>query len=128
MGFMRDHREPLRATRAFAAARGWTFTGSMRSEDEKRALLERLQGEPFHPPEPKPTPYPVLGRHEHRLSDVMRGAYRRRSAVVFAYTRRQEVLDGSFGRRGWEDQHHWIAALLDLHSGPCSTPSPSPPS
>lgn len=56
----------------------------------------------------------MLGRHEHLLSNVMRGAYRGQSAVVFAYTRRQEVLDDSFGRRGWESPSYWIAALLDL--------------
>jgi hypothetical protein len=44
----------------------------------------------------------------------MRGAHGAQSAVVFAYTRRQEVLDDGFGRHGWENQSHWIAALLDL--------------
>jgi hypothetical protein len=103
----------LRATRAFAAERGWTFGVSGK---EERALLERLRGEPFDLPErvPDAFPYPVLGRHRHRLSDVMRGAYRDRSAVVFAYTREQEVLDDGFGRRGRDSSCHWIAALLDL--------------
>jgi hypothetical protein len=103
----------LRATRTFAAERGWAFGVSGKEES---ALLEHLRGEPFHLPERAPDafPYPVLGRHRHRLSDVMRGAYRDRSAVVFAYTREQEILDDSFGRRGWENSRHWIAALLDL--------------
>jgi hypothetical protein len=80
----------LRATRAFAAGRGWTFTISGREES---ALLEQLRGEPFHLPERAPDgfPYPVLGPQRHRLSDVMRGAYRDRSAVVFAYTREQDA-------------------------------------
>jgi hypothetical protein len=103
----------LRATRAFAAERGWAFAVSGKEES---ALLERLRGEPFHPPERAADafPYPLLGRHRHRLSDVMRGAYRDRSAVVFAYTREQEILDDGFGRRGRENARHWIAALLDL--------------
>jgi hypothetical protein len=103
----------LRATRAFAAERGWTFAASGREED---ALLDQLRGEPFHLPERPPDafPYPVLGRHRHRLSEVMRGAYRDRSAVVFAYTREQEILDDGFGRRGRENSGHWVAALLDL--------------
>lgn len=107
----------LRATRAFAAERGWTFAASGHaSGQDEGALLERLRGEPFHPPERPPDafPYPVLGRHRHRLSDVMRGAYRDRSAIVFAYTREQEILDDGFGRRGRENSWHWIAALLDL--------------
>ncbi|GAB2821799.1 hypothetical protein GCM10027176_27660 [Actinoallomurus bryophytorum] len=103
----------LRATRAFAAERGWTFAASGKEEG---ALLDRLRGEPFHLPERAPDafPYPVLGRHRHRLSDVMRGVYRDRSAIVFAYTREQEILDDGFGRRGRENSRHWIAALLDL--------------
>jgi hypothetical protein len=103
----------LRATRTFAAERGWTFAVSGNKES---ALLEQLRGEPFHLPERAPDtfPYPVLGRHRHRLSDVMRGAYRDWSAVVFAYTREQEILDDGFGRRGRENSRHWIAALLDL--------------
>jgi hypothetical protein len=113
---MRDYGGRLRATREFAAARGWTLLHSARSDAEQRALLEQLHGEPFHPPERAPDafPYPVLGRCEHRLSNVMRGTYRGRPVVVFAYARRQEVLDDSFGRRGWESSHYWIAALLDL--------------
>ncbi|GLY91427.1 hypothetical protein [Actinoallomurus iriomotensis] len=103
----------LRATRTFAAERGWTLAASGADEG---VLLDQLRGEPFHPPEAPPDafPYPVPGRHRHRLSDVMRGAYRDRSAVVFAYTREQEILDDGFGRRGWEHSRHWIAALLDL--------------
>jgi hypothetical protein len=103
----------LRVTRTFAAERGWTFGVSGKEEG---ALLEQLRGEPFHLPERAPDgfPYPVLGRHRHRLSDVMRGPYRDRSAVVFAYTREQEILDDGFGRRGREHSCHWIAALLDL--------------
>jgi hypothetical protein len=113
---MKDYGRKLRATGEFAAERGWTLLSSMRSDAEQRTLLEQLHGEPFHPPERSPDsyPYPVLGRHEHLLSNVMRGTYRGRSAVVFAYTRRQEVLDDSFGRRGWESSTYWIAALLDL--------------
>jgi hypothetical protein len=113
---MKDYGRKLRATREFAAARGWTLTASMRSDAERRALLEQLHGEPFHPAERNPDsfPYPVLGDHRHLLSDVMRGTYRQRSVVVFAYTREQEVLDDSFGRRGWENSKYWVAALLDL--------------
>jgi hypothetical protein len=105
---MKDYGRKLRATREFAAARGWTL-----SAHPDPALLDQLHGEPFHPAEPNPYPK-VLGRHEHLLSNMLRGAYRGQSAVVFAYTRRQEVLDDSFGRRGWESSSHWIAALLDL--------------
>ncbi|GAB3962000.1 hypothetical protein GCM10029978_016080 [Actinoallomurus acanthiterrae] len=99
--------------RTFAAERGWTC-GISRKEES--ALLEQLRGEPFHPPERAPDafPYPVFGRHRHRLWNVMRGAYRDRSAVVFGYRREQEILDDSFGRRGWENSSYWIAALLDL--------------
>jgi hypothetical protein len=120
---MREYGRRLRATREFAAARGWTLLNRARSDAERQALLEQLHGEPFHPPERAPDafPYPVLGRCEHRLSDVMRGTYRGRNVVVFAYTRRQEVLDDSFGRRGWESSRYWIAALLDL---PDLTPMP----
>jgi hypothetical protein len=113
---MKDYGRKLRATSEFTAARGWTLVNSIRSDVEQRALLEQLHGEPFHPAERAPDsfPYPVLGRHEHRLSAVMRGRYRGWSVVVFAYTRPQEVLDDSFGRRGWENPNYWIAALLDL--------------
>ncbi|WP_344056657.1 hypothetical protein [Microbispora corallina] len=99
--------------RAFAAERGWTFA---LSGEKEGALLEQLHGEPFHLPEPTTDafPYPVLGRHRHRLSDVMHGGFRDRSAVVFTYTREQEILDDGFGRRGRENSCHWIAALLDL--------------
>lgn len=110
---MDDFGSKLRAARTFAAERGWTFAVSGKKEG---TLLEQLCGEPFHEPERAPDafPYPVLGRPQHRLSDVMRGVYRDRSAVVFAYKREQEILDDSFGRRGWENSHYWIAALLDL--------------
>jgi hypothetical protein len=119
----------LRATRTFAAERGWSLAVSGKEEEES-ALLEQLRGEPFHLPEPATDafPYPVLGRHRHRLSDVMRGAYRDRSSVVFAYTREQEILDDSFGRRGRENSRHWIAALLDLPTPvPCLQVTPRTP-
>jgi hypothetical protein len=113
---MKDYGGKLRATKEFAAARGWTLTNAPRSDAEQRELLQQLHGEPFHPAERDPGsfPYPVLGRHRHLLSNVMRGSYRQWSAVVFAYARRQEVLDDGFGRRGWENGTYWIAALLDL--------------
>jgi hypothetical protein len=117
----------FRAIRAFAAERGWTFAAS---GDEESALLDQLRGEPFHVPEPPPGafPYPVLGRLRHRLSNVMRGAYRDRSAVVFAYTREQEILDDSFGRHGREISSYWIAALLDLPAPvPCLQVTPRTP-
>ncbi|WP_433463510.1 hypothetical protein [Spirillospora sp. CA-128828] len=111
MGFMRDHRDGVRAVREFAEARGWTL---ITSAEEHRALLERLHGEPFHPQLPEPTPYYVPGRRRHRLFHVMRGAHRAGSAVVFLYTAEQEILDDGFGRRGRESSSYWIAALVDL--------------
>ncbi|MER6808744.1 hypothetical protein ABT299_05650 [Spirillospora sp. NPDC000708] len=111
--FMEGFGARYRTTRAFAAKRGWSFNVSGKGED---GLVEQLRGEPFHMAERSRDafPYPVLGRLRHRLSDVMRGAYRGRSATVFVYTREQEILDDSFGRRGRENSRYWVAALLDL--------------
>ncbi|MEV5748454.1 hypothetical protein AB0L00_11610 [Actinoallomurus sp. NPDC052308] len=111
MGFMREYRDGRRAIREFAAARGWAFTTS---PEEHEAILERLHGEPFHPEPPEPSPYLVLGRRRHRLSQVMRGAHHGGAAVVFLYTAEQEILDDGFGRRGRELSTYWVAALVDL--------------
>lgn len=110
---MKEHAQNRRATVRFAKVRGWDFTASAR---EHRTFLDELRGEPFHEDGQNSTPYVAYGECRHRLSDLMRGTHCGRSAVVFAYTREQEILDDSFGRRGREISHYWVAALTDLPS------------